>query len=63
VAAGTDGTTGDTTVEVFEFEKFPIDPDFPTSTESLTNINLSVNGQASGSRQDQTNTKKRIDIV
>jgi hypothetical protein len=25
-----------------------IDPDFPTSTESLTNINLSVNGQASG---------------
>jgi fibroblast growth factor receptor substrate 2 len=38
-----------------------IDPDFPTSTESLTNINLSVNGQASGSRQDQTNTKKRID--
>ncbi|XP_052088649.1 fibroblast growth factor receptor substrate 2-like [Mytilus californianus] len=38
-----------------------IDPDFPTSTESLTNLNLNMNGQSSGARQEQTNIKRQLD--
>lgn len=37
-----------------------IDPDFPTSTESLTNLNLNVNNQTVTMRQDQSNIKRRL---
>lgn len=37
-----------------------IDPDFPTSTESLTNLNLNVNNQTVSMRQDQPTVRRRI---